>query len=149
KLQFESFSLLVSSSVVYYAAAHIPGHRILVAEDEEGVSRVIHKALSEAGYEVRHAKTGVEALELFRGEAPFDLILTDVVMPGRMQGPALVKAIRQTHPELPCIFMSGYAAETIISSDDLRASDQRLMKPIGRTDLLAAVASALKTPVDA
>ncbi|MEM6596024.1 MAG: ATP-binding protein [Pseudomonadota bacterium] len=126
--------------------AQVAGQRILLAEDEEEVARVTGQTLAEAGYRVVPAKNGVEGLKLFRDDGPFDLILTDVVMPGSLQGPALVRAIRETHPDMPCIFMSGYASETKIESQGMMSSDLHLMKPISRKDLLAAVSQALKTP---
>ncbi|MEH6741810.1 MAG: response regulator, partial [Sulfitobacter sp.] len=84
-----------------------------------------------------------EAFEVFKTFGPFDLLLTDVVMPGELLGPALAKAVRQIDPELPCIFLSGYASEATVHGNGLRPSDIRLMKPVSRTDLLHAVSKAI------
>lgn len=118
---------------------------ILMAEDEEDVMRIVKRILTDAGYSVTSAKSGDEALEIFKSSDPFDLVLTDVVMPGKLMGPALAKAIREITPTLPCIFLSGYASEATVHGNGLRPSDIRLMKPVSRTDLLQAVSQALKT----
>jgi YesN/AraC family two-component response regulator len=88
--------------------------------------------------------SGDAALEVFKASGPFDLLLTDVVMPGKLLGPALANAVRQTDPELPCIFLSGYASEATVHGNELRPSDIRLMKPVSRTDLLHAVSEAIR-----
>lgn len=65
-------------------------------------------------------------------------------MPGKLQGPALAKAIRVIDPNLPCIFLSGYASEATVHGNGLKPSDIRLMKPVSRLDLLRAVSKALE-----
>jgi CheY-like chemotaxis protein len=99
--------------------------------------------LSEAGYSVTTANSGDEALELFKSSGQFDLLLTDIVMPGTLQGPALAKAIRSIDPDSRCIFLSGYTSEAALNGNGLRPSDIRLMKPVNRLDLLSAVSKAL------
>ncbi len=116
---------------------------VLLAEDEIGVMIVVRRILEGAGYSVTAASSGDEALKLFQESDHFDVLLTDVVMPGQLQGPELAKEIRTLKPEFPCIFMSGYAAEATVHGNGLLPSDIRLMKPVGRVDLLQAVAQAL------
>ncbi|MEM7520486.1 MAG: ATP-binding protein [Pseudomonadota bacterium] len=122
-------------------AAHGGGARILVAEDEQAVSQILCSTLESAGYDVTTAADGDTALEIFRQSQPFDLVLTDIVMPGRLQGPALVEAVRAEQPDIPCVFLSGYAEETTAPR---RPADPHLMKPVGRLDLLATVSAALQ-----
>ncbi|WP_323769374.1 PAS domain-containing hybrid sensor histidine kinase/response regulator [Antarctobacter sp.] len=117
---------------------------VLVAEDEMDVMRILKRTLEDAGYDVTTAMTGDEALEIYQSLGPFDLLITDVVMPGATLGPALAKAVRVMDPDLPCIFLSGYAAEATVHGNGLKPSDVRLMKPIGRADLLHAVSNALR-----
>lgn len=119
------------------------GASILIAEDEEEVGRVLTHILRDAGYHVTTAASGDEAIEVFKLSGPFDLLLTDVVMPGKLLGPALAKAARQLDPDLRCIFLSGYASEATVHGNGLRPDDIRLMKPVGRTDLLHAVSKAI------
>ena len=126
---------------------HSPSERteILIAEDEEEVMRILKRTLEGAGYSVTTATNGDEALDMFNANPGFDLLLTDVVMPGKLQGPALAKAIRLIDPGLPCIFLSGYASEATVHGNGLKPSDIRLMKPVSRVDLLSAVSKALNS----
>lgn len=116
---------------------------ILLAEDEPEVLRLLNRMLSEAGYSVTTANSGDEALEVFKSSGQFDLLLTDIVMPGTLQGPALAKAIRSIDPDSRCIFLSGYTSEAALNGNGLKPSDIRLMKPVNRLDLLSAVSKAL------
>ncbi len=117
--------------------------RILLAEDEDGVRRILQMMLESAGYSVVAASSGDKALELFKSQRNFDLLITDVVMPGLLQGPVLAEEIRGLKPEVNCVFLSGYAAETIGQGAGLRPSDISMMKPFKREDFLAAVSTSL------
>jgi CheY-like chemotaxis protein len=102
--------------------------------------------LEKAGYEVVEAASGDQALEIFtRDPDGFDMLLTDIVMPGKLQGTTLSRRLRELAPELPVVFMSGYASESTIHGNGLRPEDIRLMKPVQRRDLLAAVFKAVTT----
>ncbi|SMX43031.1 ATP-binding protein [Maliponia aquimaris] len=125
------------------AAAGAKG-RILVAEDQLEVLSVIVRVLKSAGYQVEAATSGDDAYALFRESGPYDLLLTDVVMPGKLRGPELAKACRAQDPDLPVIFMSGYASEATVHGNGLRAEDIRLMKPVPKIELLATVRQCLE-----
>jgi two-component system cell cycle sensor histidine kinase/response regulator CckA len=94
------------------------GGRILLVEDEDMVRAVAERALTRAGYTVTTAADGDEGLERVEAGEGFDLIVSDVVMPG-LDGPAMVRAIRQRHPGLPVLFMSGYAEEQLRKEIDI------------------------------
>ncbi|GAA6197373.1 hypothetical protein NBRC116598_28170 [Pseudophaeobacter arcticus] len=126
-------------------AATLQGKRLLLAEDEEEVLLVLKSILEKAGYSVTTAASGDEAKEIFEVDQEFDLLLTDIVMPGQLKGTALATALRAINPDLPVVFMSGYAAEATVHGNGLRPEDIRLMKPIMRSDLLAAISKALGT----
>lgn len=117
--------------------------RVLLAEDDKSVRDVLETVLRGSGYTVVSASTGDAALELFQSEPKFDLLLTDIVMPGSLQGTGLAKAIRLSQPSLPIIFLSGYAAEATVHGNGLQPEDVRLMKPVPKQDLLDAVARRL------
>ncbi|WP_168199253.1 ATP-binding protein [Pseudorhodobacter turbinis] len=117
---------------------------ILIAEDQPEVMDVLKKTLASAGYNVTTAGNGDTAFEHFESDPGIDLVLTDIVMPGRLQGPGLAKECRQIRPEIPFIFLSGYASEATVHGNGLRPEDIRLMKPVSRTPLLQAVESCLK-----
>eukprot|EP01035_Chromulina_nebulosa_P000057 gene57-91_t len=85
---------------------------ILLVEDEDMVRAVAERALSRQGYTVLTAEHGEAALELLaRCEKP-DLLISDVVMP-LMDGPTMVRHVRSRYPDLPILFMSGYAEEQL------------------------------------
>lgn len=121
------------------------GHaKILVAEDQIEVLGVVVRVLKGAGYDVDAASSGDDALQLFANGAHYDLLVTDVVMPGTLNGPELARACREIRHNLPVIFMSGYASEATVHGNGLRVSDVRLMKPVPKSELLSAVASSLE-----
>ncbi|MXO85543.1 response regulator [Altererythrobacter aurantiacus] len=88
------------------------GGNLLLVEDEDMVRAVAERALSRAGYQVTTASDGEEGLAQIANGGGFDLVVSDVVMPG-MDGPTMAKAIRKVHPDLPILFMSGYAEEQL------------------------------------
>ena len=83
--------------------------RILVAEDERAVREFLRRALTHNWHEVALAEDGIEALGLL-GKGEFDLLLTDIVMPG-MDGIALALKVARDKPDMKILLMSGYAAE--------------------------------------
>ncbi|MGH6787055.1 MAG: ATP-binding protein [Novosphingobium sp.] len=94
------------------------GGRILLVEDEDMVRAVAERALTRAGYTVTCAADGEEGLEKVEAGEEFDLVVSDVVMPGT-DGPAMARAIREKAPGLPVLFMSGYAEEQLRTQIDL------------------------------
>ncbi|MEO0698389.1 MAG: response regulator, partial [Pseudomonadota bacterium] len=94
------------------------GGRILLVEDEDMVRAVAERALTRAGYQVTACPGGEEGLAAIGQGTEFDLVVSDVVMPG-MDGPAMVRAIRQQRPEMPILFMSGYAEEQLRKEIDI------------------------------
>ncbi|WP_176439039.1 hybrid sensor histidine kinase/response regulator [Puniceibacterium sediminis] len=120
------------------------GQRVLVAEDEDAVRKTLVTILERAGYVVTATSSGDKAFAVFNADPTFDLLLTDIVMPGKLQGTHLAKALRQIRSDLPVVFMSGYATEAMVHGNGLRPEDIRLMKPVQRLDILAAVATVLQ-----
>lgn len=121
------------------------GHKVLLVEDEEEVRNTLVSILERAGYHVTQAASGDKALEVFKSNSNFDLLLTDIVMPGTLQGTSLSRVLRDLRADLPVVFMSGYAKEATVHGNGLRPEDIRLMKPVQRTDLLAAVSKAISS----
>lgn len=121
--------------------------KILLVEDEDAVRRVIKARLQIEGYAVVEAQNATCAMAAFDAEAPFDLILTDIVMPGG-HGPALVKALRAIDPSLKAMFMSGYPNEAAIHGNGLRVEDIKLMKPVTKNELLRGLRRALHSKPD-
>ncbi|QDZ07495.1 response regulator [Sphingomonas panacisoli] len=91
---------------------------ILLVEDEDMVRVVAERALTRQGYTVLTAEHGEAALELLATSDRPDLLISDVVMP-TMDGPTMVRHARERYPDLPILFMSGYAEEQLRKSIDL------------------------------
>ena len=94
------------------------GGKILLVEDEDMVRAVAERALARAGYDITACANGEEGLAAITDGGEFDLIVSDVVMPG-MDGPAMVRAIRARLPDMPVLFMSGYAEEQLRKDIDI------------------------------
>lgn len=113
---------------------------ILLVEDEDMVRAVAERSLVRAGYTVITAANGEEGLERFAASDSIDLILSDVMMP-LLDGPAMMRRIRETSPSVPCIFMSGYAEEQLRKNIDIEGisflakpfSVAQLTELVGRT----------------
>ena len=91
---------------------------VLLVEDEPMVRTVAERALTRHGYKVITAASGEEALEVVARGDEIALLISDVVMPG-MDGPTMVAEARKSRPDLPILFMSGYAEEQLRKSIDL------------------------------
>jgi two-component system cell cycle sensor histidine kinase/response regulator CckA len=119
---------------------------ILLVEDEEAVRSFAARALRMRGYNVLEAGGGEEALEIVKEQAgSIDLIITDVVMPN-MDGPTMVRNVKAMHPDLPVIFMSGYAEEAFRKNDQSSEDIHFLPKPFGLKQLAAKVKEVLSDP---
>lgn len=116
------------------------GH-ILLVEDEDMVRAVAERALTRQGYTVATASDGEEGLKHLAGEAHFDMIVSDVVMPN-MDGPAMAKTVRKQYPDMPILFMSGYAEEQLRKSIDLD-NVAFLPKPFSVAQIAEAVGEVL------
>lgn len=114
--------------------------RILLVEDQDAVRRIIEKTLRSAGHNVTSASLADKAWDIFeQNPEEFDMVVTDVVMPGKLQGPQLVRAIRTVRRDMPALFMSGYPHEANVHGNGVRDTDISLMKPVRRGELLTAI----------
>ena len=116
---------------------------ILLVEDEHMVRTVTERGLMRHGYKVMSASNGEDALELLNSGEHVDLLISDVVMP-LMDGPTMVRAARLKWPDLPILFMSGYAEEQLRNSIDID-NVAFLPKPFSMIELAEAVRTALST----
>ncbi len=114
---------------------------ILLVEDEAMVRTVAERALTRHGYKVLSATNGEEALEILGQGEEIALLVSDVVMP-LMDGPTMVREARKSLPDLPILFMSGYAEEQLRKSIDI-ANVAFLPKPFSVQELAEAVRKAL------
>jgi len=112
---------------------------ILLVEDEEGLRSLNARGLRSRGYNVIEASNGVEALEALDAEnGAVDLVVSDVVMP-EMDGPTLLKTMRERNPDLKIIFVSGYAEDAFEKSLPENEQFAFLPKPFTLSKLVEAV----------
>ena len=116
---------------------------ILVVEDDPLVRDMARRSLLEAGFAVLEAADGQEALALAAGESRLDAVLTDLAMP-EIGGRELARQLRETRPDLPVVFMSGYTGDDVVRKGLLESGVPFLEKPLSPEDL----ASKLKQILD-
>lgn len=115
---------------------------VVVVEDNRQVREVACAMLYGAGHRVLAAGDAHEAEALFRGDDPFDLLLTDLVLPG-ISGPELAQRLRRRRPDLRVLFMSGYADDALARRHKLPAGSAFIGKPFGLAELEAKVEEVL------
>ena len=117
--------------------------RILVADDDDGTRAVVGRILSSAGYASVLVPDGEQALRaLEQTSEPFDLVLSDVVMPV-LDGPGMARRVKARRPECPILFMSGYPESGFEGIDDFDAQRDFLEKPFTSAELLRRIGSRL------
>ena len=123
--------------------------RILLVEDEDAVRTFSSRALRNKGYEVLEADSGEAALELMTNDAgTIDLLITDVIMPN-MDGPTLIGHVREEHPEMKVICISGYAEDRFRGRlDEGDHTVHFLAKPFSLKQLAAKVKDVLRATPD-
>ncbi len=126
-------------------AGQPPTARILVTEDREIVRTLAREVLENAGFEVAVAASGTEALGIVEESPPFDLLLTDVVMPG-LSGLELARAIRALRPTQRVLYMSGYTDDVLAESELENESTAFLRKPFQNAELIESVVALLAQP---
>jgi two-component system cell cycle sensor histidine kinase/response regulator CckA len=125
------------------AATDLTGHgTILLVEDEEGLRALNARGLTSRGYTVLEAGNGVEAIEVLEKQGEVDLVVSDVVMP-EMDGPTLLKELRQRNPNLKVIFVSGYAEEAFQKNLPEQEQYVFLAKPFTLKQLVTTVKETL------
>ncbi|WP_430912736.1 CHASE3 domain-containing protein [Methylobacterium sp. sgz302541] len=117
---------------------------ILVVEDEAAVREIACAILSDLGYRVLEAADGEEGLRVFGANAGvIDLLLTDVILPGKVRGRELSERILALRPEVKVVYMSGYTENSIVHHGRLDDGVRLISKPFRRDQLAVQVAAAL------
>ena len=119
------------------------GEKILVVEDDAEVRALAVRLLTRFGYEIAEAGSAEAALETMKHAAPIDLLLTDVVLPGAMNGPELVAEIRRQSPATKQLYMTGYAEQALNDQHGLDGKTRVLHKPFRMAELANTVRSVL------
>ncbi len=115
--------------------------RILVIDDEENVRAAIRKMLQMAGHEIVEAADGEEAVRRYH-EEPTDLVITDILMPGRI-GLDVIEELRRKYPRVKIIVMTAYLEEVFSMAEELGAN-RSITKPFKQQDLLRTVQELLE-----
>ncbi len=100
--------------------------RILIVEDEVLIRIMVSDELRDAGYEVIEAATADEAVEILQTALPFDLVFSDVRMPGSMDGLGLLACVRARFPALPVIITSGHMDPALAAVNGAPVSGQAI-----------------------
>lgn len=117
--------------------------KVLIVEDDPTVRTVLARQLKGERLEVFEADTGDVAVKSMESGLQPDLLLTDIVMPGMIQGPELAKKARAMLPDLRVLFMSGYPMDMSHHATEISPTDKQLMKPVSQERLVAAVMELL------
>ena len=123
------------------AKSDLAGLRVLVVEDNEALGDVTGALLRSHGSVVELARSGEQALGLVDSEPPFDAVLSDIVMPGGMDGISLAQTLRQRFPGLPIVLITGYS-QTRVPVEQFPL----LHKPCNPDDLIDALRGAVASP---
>ena len=103
---------------------------ILLVEDEKPVRQLVARVLEKRGYKILQAGSGAEAVEVWRHHKDdIALVLTDLIMPGAMNGRELAEALWMDRPKLKVIFSSGYSADIVGKDFKLESEMNFLQKP--------------------
>jgi PAS domain S-box-containing protein len=120
------------------------GRTVLVVEDEEVVRGLVRQVLESAGFEVLVAENGEEALTL-AADHRLDVLLADLMMPN-LGGQAVAERLRETHPQLKVVYMSGYGEAGVLDDRQLPPGTAFLGKPFAFDDLVQRVRDVLAEP---
>lgn len=118
--------------------------RVLVVDDEPIVRMSMVEALVEAGYDVEEAESGSGALHLLRTSQPFDLLVTDVGLPGALNGREVADAARELLPDLRVLFVTGFAEASVLKGGFLTPITAVITKPFEIQLLIEKVTGMLE-----
>lgn len=141
KLYFPAAKELETHTKTQASTVELPGGKecILVVEDDDMVREHVATQLGSLGYEIKQAASAAEALEVLDGDRTIDLLFTDVVMPGGMNGKQLADAALLRQPALRVLFTSGYTEDAIVHQGRLDPGVNLLGKPYRRAKLVAKI----------
>jgi len=117
-------------------------YRVLVVDDEESIRTLVDRVLRDTGYETTVAPDAEAALALAAAADPFDLLLTDMMMPA-MCGDELARHLRLRHPDLRVLYLTGFADRLFATRPMLWANESFIEKPITVAGLREAVSLAI------
>ncbi len=123
------------------------GETVLVVDDEPTVRLLIVDVLADAGYRAIEAVDGAEGLKVLQGQSRIDLLITDVGLPGGMNGRQVADAGRALRPDLKVLFITGYAENAVVSHGHLDPGMQIITKPFAMEDFRLRISEMIDTPL--
>ncbi len=122
------------------AAGHAgAGETVLVIDDEPTIRMVIVEVLADSGYAALEAGDGASGLRILQSDARIDLLITDVGLPGGLNGRQIADAARIKRPDLKVLFITGFAEKAVIGNGHLAPGMEVITKPFAMTDMAAKV----------
>ena len=140
----EGWSTAPSEADASPVEEHADGEMILVIEDEATIRTLITEELKGLGYRVLVASDGASGLEVLRSDATIDLLITDVGLPGGLNGRQVADAARVTRPDLQVLFVTGYAENAVVGNGLLESGMEVITKPFELTALANRIRSMLE-----
>ncbi len=119
---------------------------VLLVEDEDAVRKFGARALRNKGYTVLEASNGEAAIEILDAGEAVDILVTDIVMPG-LDGPSLIRQVREKRPDLRVICISGYTEDSFRKRIDFSDNIHFLPKPFSLQQLAGKVKEVISEPV--
>ncbi|OYU89591.1 MAG: hybrid sensor histidine kinase/response regulator [Bradyrhizobiaceae bacterium PARB1] len=120
------------------------GKTVLVIDDEPTVRMLVTDALSDLGHACLEAGDGPTGLKFLQSDTPIDLLITDVGLPGGMNGRQIAEAARQLRPDLQVLFITGYAENAVLNHGHIERGMEVLTKPFAVDDLVRRVSRLLQ-----
>ncbi len=140
----EAEAVAFDDSPLQVPASSTGDETILVVDDEPAVRLLIVELLEDLGYVVLQAERGADALTILQSKAAIDLLITDVGLPGGMNGRQVADAARDVRPDLKILFVTGYAENAALAHDTLEPGMHVLPKPFAIAELIGRVTELLE-----
>ena len=115
------------------------GETVLIVDDEAPLRKLITEVLEDVGYTAIAAQDGAAALEVLWSDTRIDLLVTDVGLPGGMNGRQLADTVRMARPNLKVLFITGYAEQSVMSGGDLEPGMHVMTKPFALDQLAGRI----------
>lgn len=121
------------------------GETVLVIDDEPMVRMLIVETLEEGGYNAIEAEDGPSGLKILESSTRIDLLITDVGLPGGLNGRQVADAARRSRPDLKVLFVTGYAENAAVGNGHLDPGMEVLTKPFVMSDLANKITEMIES----
>jgi PAS domain S-box-containing protein len=145
RMRARKASMPAAPSVAGAGVPARPCETILVVDDDAAVREGVSHQLTSLGYRAVVASNGLEALDMMAREPRIDLLFTDVIMPGGMNGREVAEEARLMDPSLKVLFTSGYFEDALLRNGTIDGSIRLLAKPYRKAELARTVQEALRS----